>query len=88
MSERKIYKHRFILTILSEECIPDWELPTLWSLERLQYRVTRGPDLGKLELQSCEEITGRDRIVQECIALDNDGGFFTDFWDEQMSDEL
>ena len=77
MTRRKIYKHKFIVTVLSEEERAGCPLTDV------DYLITSGPDLGWVELESIEEITDRDTIIQECIALHNDGSFFTEVWDEQ-----
>lgn len=77
----KVYKHKFVVTVLSEDI-----LEGSISLEDLHYNITSGPGLGLMKLASREELTDREQIVQECRLLNNDGGFFTDFWDEENED--
>jgi len=77
----RVYKHQFLITVLSEE-----ELEEDISLAELHDLVTTGPGLALLELASREEISDRDRIIEECRRLNNDGTFFTDFWDEEDED--
>jgi len=77
MTKRTVYKHTIKLTILSEDLIPPGT-----SLETMAYNISRGPDLGLVVCKNVEEITGRDTIQAECKALNNDGGFFTEIWDE------
>lgn len=71
-----IYKHRFVVMVLSESRLK--ALPLI----DLDHSITQGPNLGWVSLESREEITDRERIVQECVALYNDGEFFTALWDE------
>ena len=78
--EPTIYKHRYVITVLSEE--RHGEDVDQYSLEEIQYRITQGPDLGEVELESVEEITDWVEIEDECIAVGNDGGFFTESWIE------
>lgn len=86
MSKRTIYKHKFVITILSEDKLEEHiPYPTLADLD---YTITSGPDLGWTELESAKKITGREAIIQECQALHNSGGFFTDMWDEWDGDDV
>ncbi len=85
MTQHKIYKHKYVITVLSEQEYPSYS--GQYNLEGIQYNITQGPDLGGLSLESITEITDRAQIERECIALGSDGEFFTGFWDEDELDE-
>ena len=74
---RRIYKHRFTITVLSETRLTD-----LISLADLHYAISSGPDIGLLEIDSCEEIVGREAIINECIMVGNKR-WFVDRWEEE-----
>ncbi len=83
MAQRKVYKHKFVITVLNEE-----EFKYVRRIEDIGWLITHGPALGSMVLESVDVITDIDTIVKECVALNNDGSFFTARWEEQDEDEV
>ena len=78
-NKHRVYKHRFIITVLSESQIIDFV-----DLTDLHQTITSGPDIGLIELESCEGVVGKEVIINECIRIGNDGHWFVNRWEKEV----
>jgi hypothetical protein len=70
---RKIYKHTFKVTVLSDnaESVPEM------SLEDIAHSINEGDDIGMLEHTDVQEVPP-DKVQVELLLIGNDGTFFDD----------
>lgn len=73
-----IYKHTYTLVVLSEaEDLGDI------GLEGLAEAITTGEDIGSLSHNEVQVVPA-NKVVEELLAIGNDGGFFSHYDEENQ----